>query len=272
MYRILILLFILSTTSCQKANDEPVFKVVAFFTGEHDLAHISFINEAHDWFNKTGEKFYFEYDSTNNWSDLNTHFLSEYDIVLFLDTRPENSTQRQAFEQYMNDGGAWIGFHFAGFSLSQSAYDNNWKWYHDEFLGSGEYKGNTWRPTSANLKIETHQHQVTADLPDMIQTAPNEWYSWQNDLTQNPDIRILASIDSSSFPLGTGPKEWEIWHEGYYPVMWTNTNFNMIYFNMGHNDMDYEGGTNEPLSSTFSSSEQNQMLINALLWLGREQE
>ncbi|HWJ27944.1 MAG TPA: hypothetical protein VNS32_15470, partial [Flavisolibacter sp.] len=84
----------------------------------------------------------------------------------------------------------------------------------------------------------------------------------------NPDIQILLSIDSSSFPLGTGPKPHEIWHSGYHPVVWTNKKYRMIYMNMGHNDMDYEHGTNKELSSTFSSQEEDQLIINALLWLG----
>ena len=39
-----------------------------------------------------------------------------------------------------------------------------------------------------------------------LSSSPNEWYRWSNDLRKNPDIKILLSIDSSSFPLGTGPK------------------------------------------------------------------
>jgi len=42
----------------------------------------------------------------------------------------------------------------------------------------------------------------------------------------------------------------------------------MIYMNMGHNDMDYEGKTNAQLSSSFSSRDQNRFIIDALLWLG----
>ena len=42
----------------------------------------------------------------------------------------------------------------------------------------------------------------------------------------------------------------------------------MLYLNMGHNDMDYENKTNKQLSSTFSSKVQNQLIIDALLWLG----
>ena len=107
-------------------------------------------------------------------------------------------------------------------------------------------------------------------LPQTFKAAPNEWYRWQHDLQKNSDIQILASIDTSSFPLGTGPKAHEIWHSGYYPVVWTNRKFKMIYFNMGHNDIDYENGTNKELSSTFSSEVQNLMIIKSLLWLGKK--
>ena len=88
------------------------------------------------------------------------------------------------------------------------------------------------------------------------------------DLRTNPDIRILLSIDPSSFPLGTGPKPHEIWHSGDYPVVWTNTRYRMVYMNMGHNDMDYEHKTNRELSSTFAEPAQNELIVRALTWLG----
>jgi hypothetical protein len=37
---------------------------------------------------------------------------------------------------------------------------------------------------------------------------------------------------------------------------------------MGHNDIDYEHGTNKELSQEFSSPVQNRFIINSLLWLG----
>jgi hypothetical protein len=168
----------------------------------------------------------------------------------------------------MENGGAWMGFHFAGFALTPSAYPQNWNWYHNEFIGAGEYKSNTWRPTSAILKVENKDHPAVKTLPAKFKTAPCEWYRWTNDLKSNPDIRILLSVDEKSFPLGTGPKQHEIWHSGYFPIAWTNKKYKMIYTNMGHNDMDYEGKTNAQLSSTFSSPEENQFIINSLLWLG----
>src|ERR1700722_1985689 len=255
----------------QAQASDPKFKVIAFYTGKNDLAHISFVHEANKWFPQMAAKYDFTYDSTTNWSDLNAEFLSHYQVVLFLDTRPEVPAQRAAFQKYMENGGAWMGFHFAGFALTPSEVPQNWDWYHETFLGSGQYVSNTWRPVSAVLRVEDRNHPATKNLPETFKSAPNEWYRWSNDLRTNADIKILLSIDPASFPLGTGPKLYEIWHSGYYPVVWTNKKYKMIYFNMGHNDMDYEhkyDKTNKTLSYTFDNEIQDRLIIDSLLWLG----
>jgi hypothetical protein len=266
-----IALFILSLCSfgvyAQKGGSSK-FKVIAFFTSRADLAHISYVREANKWFYQTASKHNFIYDSTNNWGNLNAEFLSKYQVVLFLDTRPEDPTQREAFRKYMENGGAWMGFHFAAFALTPSEFPQNWDWYHKEFLGVGSFVSNTWRPVSAILRVEDNKHPATKKLPATFKSAPSEWYRWENDIRKNSDIKILCSIDSTSFPLGTGPKPAEIWHSGYYPIVWTNKKYKMIYLNTGHDDIDYEGKTNKKLSSSFSSEEQNRLIINALLWLG----
>jgi len=244
------------------------FKVIAFYTAKNDKAHISFVHEANRWFSELASRKNFTYDSTNNWNDMNSQFLSKYQVVIFLDTRPDSASQRAAFRNYMEKGGSWIGFHFAGFALTPSEFPQNWDWYHNQFLGSGEYKSNTWRPTSAVLRVENHNHPSTRNLPDTFKSSPNEWYCWNNDLRKNPDIKILISIDSTSFPLGTGPKLYEIWHSGYYPVVWTNKNYKMLYVNMGHNDIDYENKTDKELSYTFGNENQDKLIIDALMWYG----
>jgi uncharacterized protein len=251
-------------------NKPAQFKAIAFYTAKNDKAHISFVHEANRWFAGIAGKYNFTYDSTNNWNNMNTDFMSDYQVVIFLDSRPDSSAQRVSFRKYMENGGSWIGFHFAGFALTPSAFPQNWDWYHNIFLGSGEYKGNTWRPTTAVLRIERHDHPSTRNLPDTFIASPNEWYSWKNDLRNNPDIQILVSIDSTSFPLGTGPKLYEIWHSGYYPVVWTNKNYNMLYVNMGHNDIDYDNKTNKELSFTFNNEIQDKLVIDALLYYGNK--
>jgi hypothetical protein len=247
---------------------EPKFHVVSFYTAKNDLAHISFVHEANKWFSDAAKKYKFTYDSTDNWNNLNEEYLKNYQVVLFFDTRPDSTPQREAFQKYMENGGAWMGFHFAGFALTPSAYPENWDWYHNKFIGAGQYVSNTWRPVPAILKVENKKHPSTKGLPNTFKSAPSEWYRWQKDLKSNPDINILLSVHPKSFPLGTGPKPHEIWHSGYYPIAWTNKKYKMIYTNMGHNDMDYEGKTNAQLSSTFSSPDENNFIINSILWLG----
>ena len=255
-----------SHTAAQKASSK--FKVIAFYTERNDLAHISFVHEANKWFPKMAAQNNFSYDSTNDWSKLNTNYLSQYQVVLFLDTRPDVPEQRAAFKTYMENGGAWMGFHFAGFALTPSEFPQDWDWYHNEFIGAGQYVSNTWRPTSAILRVEDKKHPAVKDLPTTFKSSPNEWYRWEKDIRINPDIKILLSIDSTSFPLGTGPKQYEIWHSGYYPVAWTNKKYRMIYTNMGHNDIDYENKTNKELSFQFDNEIQNKFILDALLWLG----
>lgn len=163
-----------------------------------------------------------------------------------------------------------MGFHFSAFALTPSAYPQNWDWYHEHFLGSGEYLGNTWRPTRAQLRVEQASHPAAKNIPRLFASSPNEWYRWKTNLRKNKDIEVLLSVDPSSFPLGTGPKAHEIWHGSDYPVVWTNKRYRMIYFNTGHNDMDYEGKTNKELSHTFGNPVQDKLILNALLWLGKK--
>ena len=266
---VLFMLCCIELSYAQAQKTKPRFRVIAFYTAKRDTAHISFVHEANRWFSKIAAEYHFTYDSTNDWSHLNAKFLSHYQVVIFLDTRPDDPAQREAFQRYMENGGGWMGFHFAGFALTPSDYPQNWDWYHNEFLGAGQYVSNTWRPTAAILRVEDSTHPVTKHLPAIFKSSPNEWYKWEKDLRNNPDIKILLSIDSTSFPLGTGPKPYEIWHSGYYPVVWTNKKYRMLYLNMGHNDIDYENKTNKELSFQFGNAIQDKLIIDGILWLGQ---
>src|SRR4030095_2880710 len=77
------------------------FRVIGFYTARRDTAHISFVHEANPWFVEQSKKYGFVYDSTNDWNNMNTEFLSHYDVVIFLDTRPDSTAWRIAFKEYM---------------------------------------------------------------------------------------------------------------------------------------------------------------------------
>jgi type 1 glutamine amidotransferase len=235
------------------------FKVIAFYNGNFDQAHIAFVNEANPWFTARAAEHDFSYTATTNWSLLNTGNLAQYKVVMFLDDLPPASV-RAAFQTYMQNGGGFMGFHVSAFNTNPAS----WDWYHNQFLGTGAFRNNTWGPTTAVLRVEDRTHPSTVNLPATFTSAVSEWYSWNRDLRTNPNIRILASVDPSSFPLGTDPNQ--TWTSGYFPILWTNRNYRMIYANFGHNAMNYQ--TNTPLSSTFASATQNRFIIDSLLWLG----
>jgi hypothetical protein len=248
------------------AGECKAIEVLAFYTvydQMEDIAHRSYSREANAWFPTVARANGFTYESTTDWDRLKTIAPAKGRVIMFFDNRPFDPGQQAGFRSYMEKGGAWIGFHVCAYNDAPS----DWDWYFSELLGGGGYGGNTFRPTSANLFVEDTTHPVAQGLGPRFKASPNEWYKWQVDLRTLPNIKILLSIDPSSFPLGTGPKPYEIWHSGYYPVVWTNTNYKMLYVTMGHNDMDY-GGTNDQLSSTFANPTQDRMLLNAIRWLG----
>jgi Trehalose utilisation/Ricin-type beta-trefoil lectin domain len=242
-----------------RPNAAPAFKVLAFYNGTWDAAHINFVREANQWFPRTAAENGFSWESTTNWGLLNANHLQQYKVIMFLDDLPPPG-QRAAFQQYMQNGGAWMGFHVSAFNTNPG----QWSWYHSTFLGTGAFRNNTWGPTRITMKVEDRNHPSTRALPATFRSAVSEWYSWNNDLRQNPNINILGSVDPSSFPVGTDPNQ--TWRSGYYPIMWTNRNYKMLYANFGHNAMNY--ATNQGLSSTFESEMQNRWMIDGLKWLG----
>jgi hypothetical protein len=241
------------------ARAASAFKVLAFYNGTYDAAHISFVQEANRWFPQAGAQNGFTYTATSDWDQLNTANLSNYQVVLFLDDAPYTAAQRSAFQQYVQGGGGWMGFHVSAFNTDPAA----WSWYYNDFLGTGAFRSNTWGPTSVTLRTEDRAHPAAAGLPATFTSSVSEWYSWSKDLRQNPAIDILASIDQSSFPVGTDPNQ--SWTSGYYPIMWSNRNYRMLYADFGHNAMNYS--TNTALSSTFASETQNRFVIDGLRWL-----
>lgn len=75
---------------------------------------------------------------------------------MFLDDLPSDWNQRNAFQRYIENGGGFIGYHVSAFTQSSG----EWSWYHNTFLGSGDYLGNTWRPTSAVLKVTSENNRM----------------------------------------------------------------------------------------------------------------
>jgi type 1 glutamine amidotransferase len=261
-FLVLVAMFVAAGVIAPAPASAAPFRVLAFWSGTWDAAHISFAHEANTWFAQQAGANGYTYSQTNDWNRLTSLTPAQATVVLFLDDQPQSAAQFQGFQRYMESGGGFFGFHVTAYNDgSTPSYAN---WFHNDFLGTGRFATNTWGPTAETLKIENRTHPSVVNLPATIQSSVSEWYSWERDLRQNGNIQVLASLDASTFPVGDDPNQQ--WRSGYYPIMWTNRNFRMLYANFGHNRMNYD--TNTALSSTFDSPDQNRFILDGLKWLG----
>lgn len=222
------------------------FHVLAFYSTNVEQDHVDFAMQAIPFFKAMSKRDDFDFEATSNWNDMNPDVLKKYQVVLWLDDAPSTPAQRLAFQHYMENGGAWLGFHIAGWMDSRET----WPWFAD-FLGTVFY-GNSWPPLPAVLRIDDPAHPAMRGLSASYLSPANEWYSWKPDPRRDPNIKVLMTLDPSNYPIGFK----DTLAGGDIPVTWTNTKYKMIYTNMGHGD------------KILTSPEQNRFFENALLWLG----
>src|ERR1700716_1027578 len=122
------------------AATTPQFKVLGLYSGTFDAAHISFEKEANVWFPQVAAANNFSYTATTNWDMLNNLTASQFQVVMFLDDAPHSAAQQTGFQHYMQNGGAWFGFHVTAFNTDPST----WDWYYNQLLGTGAFVSNTW--------------------------------------------------------------------------------------------------------------------------------
>ncbi|MBV8551853.1 MAG: ThuA domain-containing protein [Acidobacteriaceae bacterium] len=227
---------------------DATFRVLAFYSTNVEFDHVEFAEQAIRFYTEAARKDHFEFDTTTRWDDLEAKHLSQYQVVLWLNDFPHTQAQRDAFQQYMSHGGAWLGFHVAAYNDR----DTKWPWFVD-FLGGTVFYGNNWPPLPAKLVVDDPAHPVTHHLPTRFTAPANEWYIWKPSPRLNKDVKVLVTLDAANYPLGFK----DTLTAGDLPVVWTNTKYKMIYMNMGHGD------------KIFTSSVQNRLFEDALLWLTR---
>ena len=240
-----VLAFLLATTA--SVGQQSRFKVLAFYSTSVEPDHVLFAEDALKFFSASAARDGFTFDATTDWVNLNDAYLKNYQLVLWFNDSPTQPEQRRAFERFMENGGRWLGFHAAAYNDK----DTNWPWF-VEFLGGAVFHINNWPPLPARLIIDAPAHPTAAGIPPTYESPANEWYVWKPSPRLNKDVRVLATLDPSNYPLGLK----DVITSGDLPVVWTNTKYKMIYVNMGHGD------------KIFTSPVQNRLLDNALNWLG----
>jgi type 1 glutamine amidotransferase len=243
---VLVTLVGISSAGCAQQSRDPA-RILALFSEHIERDHVDFGHQAIKFFLEASRKEGFSFTSTTDWTALNPRNLARYDLVIWLNDSPHTAQQRKAFEDYMNHGGRWLGFHVSAYNDAET----HWPWFVD-FLGGAVFSGNSWPPLPATLVVENTKHPVVAHLPHSFEAPSNEWYLWRPSPRMNRDVEVLVTLSPTNYPIGLK----DTVTAGDIPVVWTNTRFRMLYINMGHGDQ------------IFSSEVQNKLFTNALRWLG----
>jgi uncharacterized protein len=232
-------------TSALNAQSYPRFKVLAFYSITVEKAHVDFANDAIQFFKELTVGNGFVFDTTTNMADLNDEKIKDYQLLIWINDFPHNDKERAAFEKYMDNGGGWLGFHVAGYNDKTT----KWPWFVN-FLGAVFYNNN-WPPLPAKLIVDDTSHPVTKAIPVTFISPVGEWYQWKPSPRENKKIKVLLSLSPENFPMGIK----HVIADGDMPVVWTNTDYRMIYLDMGHGP------------HILSDATQNKLIINAFRWV-----
>lgn len=163
---------------------------------------------------------------TENASYFQPDSLQAFDAVIFLNTTGDvlNDSQQEVFEQYIRDGGGYLGIH----SAADTEYE--WPWYGDMV---GAYFTSHPEIQEATIKVLDHSHAATSFLPEEW-SRTDEWYNYKN---ISDEIKVLMELDESSYEGGE--------NGDFHPIAWYH-NFDggrAFYTGLGHTDEAYS----EPL-------------------------
>jgi type 1 glutamine amidotransferase len=154
-----------------------------------------------------GDQNSFLVDATEDPSVFTDSVLAGYGAVIFLLTTGHvlDNSQQAAFERYIAAGNGFVGVH----SAADTEYD--WSWY-GGLLGAYFASHPDIQP--AVVHREDANHPSTVSLPD-VWVRTDEWYNFQTNPRDTPDIHVLASLDESSYSGGTMGDHPIAWYQEY---------------------------------------------------------
>lgn len=153
--------------------------------------------------------------ATENGAAFNKDILARFDAVIFNNVSGDVFTpdQRQAFKDYLANGGGFVGIHGSGGDFSYA-----WDWYVNDLIGS-QFIGHTMDPQfpKATLRVEDAVHPATKGLP-AAWTRSEEWYSFDKSVRAK-GYNVLLTVDEASYePKGMWGQDLRMGKD--HPMVW----------------------------------------------------
>lgn len=171
---------------------------------------------------KLGNENKFRVDTTEDASVFSLDNLKKYKAVVFLSTTGNvlDSMQQIAFEQYIKQGGGYVGVHAA----ADTEY--NWPWYNQL---CGAYFLSHPKQQNAEIEVTDKKFIATKMLPDRWKRF-DEWYSYKSIAD---GINVLAKLDEKTYEGGKNGDN--------HPIAWYRKfdGGRSFYTGLGHTDESY---------------------------------
>ncbi len=154
---------------------------------------------------KLGKENGFLVDTTESENYFTEDSLKKYKAVVFLSTTGNilNAPQQIAFERYIQAGGGFTGVHAA----ADTEYD--WEWY-GKMVGG--YFMSHPKTQQAIVNVTDRVNAASSHLPVKWKRT-DEWYNYKN---LNPNVKVLASLDETSYEGGKNGTNHPIaWYHQY---------------------------------------------------------
>lgn len=153
--------------------------------------------------------------TTQSGGAFNPATLRRFDAVIWNNISGDVLTlsQRKAFEDWMERGGAFLGIHG---SAGDPVY--YWDWYADRLIGA-RFLGHPMGPQFQDARVVADPAHPLASAIPREWTMNDEWYSFSTN-PRRAGARVLATLDESTYsPVGTGKLDLRM---GDHPIAWTN--------------------------------------------------
>ncbi|MEO7214768.1 ThuA domain-containing protein [Mucilaginibacter sp.] len=221
---------------CSSQPLKPKFKVIALY--EHGGHHAGYSKVGKVWLNKLASDSGFTIDYIQNTDNIDSAFLSKYNLFIQLDYVPYGWKPKAAaaFQDYITRGkGGWIGFHHATL-LGEFDGFPMWQWF-SGFMGGITYENYIPGFAAGLVNVEDKIHPVMQGVPASFLIKKEEWYSY--DKSPRPNVQVLASVDEKTYSPESDVKM------GDHPVIWTNPNVKArnVYIFMGHSPLLFNDAT-----------------------------
>ena len=164
---------------------------ILVFSKTHGYRHHDAIIAANAMFTSIAKQQDWSLVHTENAAIFASELLAYFDVVVWNNaTGPLlTSQQRQAFKEFLEQGGGFVGIHAAG-----DASHSDWQWYQQQVIRAN-FTGHPMFPQfqSAVLSFEKNSHHPAIRHFNRSMNHIDEWYCFEH--SPRDKVNVLAVID-----------------------------------------------------------------------------